>query len=159
MTVSEKQTNVPVVRDHCSGMNSVWGLYSQHQNIFLTSVFCQETSEILKRYCKKNKKFCLSNKKKCVKLLEISSIHDGHDQTKFLLCLEGVRQWHNEATVNLLKNPLLHRRSLQEDIRKFLFFFTTMVYWQFKTKKVKLKTFLLWSWRQTCQLKKRLKYI
>lgn len=57
-----------------------------------------------------------------VKLLEVSSIHDGHDQTKFVLCLEGVRQWHNKATVNLLKNPLLHHRTLQEEIRKDIFF-------------------------------------
>lgn len=49
-----------------------------------------------------------------VKLLEVSSIHDGHDKTEFFLCLEGVRQRHNEATVNLLKNPLLHHRPLQE---------------------------------------------
>lgn len=53
-----------------------------------------------------------------VKLLEISSIHDGHDQTKLVLCLESVRQWHNEATVNLLKNPLLHHCPLQEKLRK-----------------------------------------
>lgn len=53
----------------------------------------------------------------CVELLEVSSIHDGHDQTKFLLCLEGISQGHNEATVNLLKYPLLHHRPLQENIR------------------------------------------
>lgn len=52
----------------------------------------------------------------CVELLEVSSIHDGHDQTKFLLCLEGISQGHNEATVNLLKYSLLHHRPLQENI-------------------------------------------
>lgn len=56
-----------------------------------------------------------------VKLLEVSSIHDGHDQTKFVLCLEGVRQRHNEATVNLLENPLLHHRPLQEEVEKGCF--------------------------------------
>ncbi len=53
-----------------------------------------------------------------VKLLEVSSVHDGHDQTKFVLCLEGVGQRHNEATVDLLKNPLLHHRPLQDYIGK-----------------------------------------
>lgn len=53
-----------------------------------------------------------------VKLLEISSIHDGHDQTEFFLCLKGVRQRHNEATVNLLKDTLLHHRPLQEEKKK-----------------------------------------
>lgn len=52
-----------------------------------------------------------------VTLLEISSIHDGHDQTKLVLCLESVRQWHNEATVNLLENPLLHHRPLRRKIK------------------------------------------
>lgn len=47
-----------------------------------------------------------------VKLLEVSPVHDGHDQTKLFLCLEGVRQRHNEATVDLLKNYLLHHRPL-----------------------------------------------
>lgn len=56
-----------------------------------------------------------------VKLLEVSSVHDGHDQTKLLLCLEGVRQRHNEAAVDLLKNALLHHRPLQERMRKASF--------------------------------------
>lgn len=54
----------------------------------------------------------------CVPLLEVSSVHNGHNQTEFLLCLEGIRQRDNKATVHFLQYPLLHHRPLQEDMRK-----------------------------------------
>ena len=48
-------------------------------------------------------------------LLQVSSVHDGHDQAEFVFGLKGVGQRHNEATVNPGQDPLLHHRPLQEE--------------------------------------------
>ena len=39
---------------------------------------------------------------------EVSSVHDGHDQTQLVLGLKSIRQCHDEATVHFGQDPLLN---------------------------------------------------
>lgn len=47
---------------------------------------------------------------------QVSSVHDGHDQTQLCFGLKGVGQRHNKPAVNPSQDPLLHYRPLQERI-------------------------------------------
>lgn len=45
---------------------------------------------------------------------QISSVHDGHDQAKLCLGLEGVGQGNDESTMNTSQNSFLHHGTLPE---------------------------------------------